>query len=602
MGGKQSKNYKVIPDISEIILNLLSLEFGYSISLSARNQNFLVEQYTQNNNKLLEWLDYIKEIRSQSKGFKVHHLENIIQALRQDAPLLNFNAFNTWLSTNSQIIIEQCQALRQESRKQIARQSHLLKSIHHTDKHGFDVNERALYLYKKINLSSGLSPRDKAYSALRELMIEMHDLIQGQGFGEEQTNEELTQLEVLNRLCTSLSINKQKDANIFNMLDIMSHRLIVLGTTVIFGERLIDLSEIYIKSRRIFNISDTHEALNKEMLIVGLCDKTPAFCLELVQMLENSSFDLLNIAHHTLNSGKSQLIQFLTQESTNKAFNNLNLNLLSTLISLSPHVAMSMELKIMQQTTVKNKANELHEKLDSKSKSLIVSKQVNIEIDQLRNALHKNDNAQKLRTYILSLKKQVWPSQSIQSTNITFYQEKIRRYSQTNYFVNQEEQELLDLFENIIIEGIAGESDFSEKQYCSLLFLSQEFEDELGIFPYAALADARNLLQLKDHYETLASSKKLQLMHELLFPLVCQLGEFFMHKIKNYQNKNVTYKQQTTDNYSGRESITELFGYDSSNRDRRSSHLTGCQFFPIESSSLEGEEEATAAHAPSPTC
>jgi len=508
-------------------LQLLSEVFDKALNLNESNNKFVGKKYLQNKATFMQWVDLLKSAARQSSCFNINHLKNIIIALRHDEISLNIDAFEQWLINNEPEIKAACKQIRAHGHLAVEAQSSDLNAMHHTKVHGLDVITRAKHLYKHLNLSSSNSARDAAYTAIRELMVELHDLVQTAPFGAVPTNEELTKDQLFFQLSKKLNLTKHATFEVHTFLSIMAHRLIVLGTSLVFGERLFDLSEMYIKSRRIFNIESPFEALNKEMLIVGIADKSPAYCHELVSMLKNNAFNMMSIAYNTLSNEQSLLINFLQQADTIKIHTDFDLNLLSTLIALSPHIGMSIELKTLTQTKEQALRRErqvltYNTQLSNKTNDIAQNTQKE-KIEQISQSLNNNDEARLLQQYICDLKFGVWHGNSSRAPNIRFYKNNSQQFLNSTNILDIQR---LKAFENIFIKSLINESHFSNKQRDILIFLSAEFDGALNISMDAAEADANNLLKLKDFYESLPKHQKIQLMHELLFPLVFQLGEF----------------------------------------------------------------------------
>lgn len=413
--------------------------------------------------------------------------------------------------------------IRHKKRNHIERQSEERDAVHHTIKHAIEVQIRTAYLFNKLGLSSGASQRDKSYAALRGLMIELHDLIQTQTFGCLPSNEEQTKEELLDELFNELEVPPNNKA----VLRVMADRLIILGTTVIFGERLFNLIELYTKSCRIFNHESQFKTFNRESLIVSLCDLAPYACLELMNMLKEPPFGLLAKAIETLGNDQSLLLNFMKDKATIKPYPQNEDNVSSILLSLPPHIGMSIELKkvsLDKKLALEQEAEDLNNKISVWSPTQSTGKMTK-RLLEVKTLLDNDRQANELNAHIKLIKEFVWAKPNRAEPNMKGFQEKAFL---TALQVSQNKKETpLALFENLVIQSLPGESAFSHKLFDLVHFLSIEFQGQLNIYPQVTSADAQNLLSLKACYHQQPQAQKEALFYELLFPLVFQQGEFY---------------------------------------------------------------------------
>lgn len=576
----------------DLYMSLIKRKLGESFLLENQNESYSVE-------KLL------KDIQKTTKGLIDPAKEQIKLALLHDTLSIDKAVFDRWLLENNAAILRVCQEIWIENQSVIYDQAENLGAMHHTPAHAQDVSKRATHLFNQLRMSTSNSLRDKAYAAIRDLFIKSHDLVQGQGL---LHNEVQTKQLLFQKLLSKLNIKVSLQPDVYHMLDIMGHRLIVLGTTLIFDKQVFDLAELYIETQRFFELPTPFETFNQEMLITGLCDRAPACCEELIHMVYNSPLGLKEKAQQTL-LAQNPLCQFLKKTPVFNPYPHLNQtqNLIAFLIAMSPHQGMSLELSILPKekrekiffelrelltidekglslrSFILGKSQILRLKEKEKNSRLNPTEQLLLRKHQLAKLLLKHNDATSLRSKIIYLKHQIWHSSwTLEGKDIAF-QSFISQYNDVRAPIPDEDLQLKHYFENIFIDNLDGESFFSKAQEASILFLANEFKDKLHIYPEVALADANNMTVLDSYYRSLNQYQQLQFMYELLFPLVYQMGEFYM-ALSPITNNLACPESEVGSIYA-----TKYVFFQAPNRKIESSHITTNE---LEISDLEETENS----------
>src|SRR3990167_8196927 len=172
--------------------------------------------------------------------------------------------------------------------------------LHHSLPHSAEVMIRSLSMMDRL-LPGYMS--DVLLRALAGFLAEFHDLEQQLGDAAE-TNEQLTVKFIMAKFSErrrgleftllSKGVSLSDIKKIIDIIEFIAHRMIVVGTTMVFGDRYnTDGAELFLAAEEVLvevptlQLSEIRanlfvQAVNVMMLIIGVCDKSPVACFEVM--------------------------------------------------------------------------------------------------------------------------------------------------------------------------------------------------------------------------------------------------------------------------------------------------------------------------------
>lgn len=472
------------------LIRLLSPDLDKELSEETLQELSRMSTYAYEDVKKL-----ILDIRSKNLILKSHHLNQIFQLIGIERKIFN-HAFFTQLTESCKKIdlhqeeyLADLKEIDEYFQAFIKIQSQQNDLLHHAHPHALEVEHRMHLLLQKLDMFSG---KDSLNILIRQLILNMvkyHDLIQ---IKEEQYHsaEENTAILCKHHFCSIFHIEEPHPLSTF--IDYLSQMIIVIGTTVIWGQSNtahMDLSELFLQFREIALTYDPlelspatqiwHQNLSTIVVLMGVIDKYPAAVPEIVDsQMQQTHSDLISTHHHPKKIEKIYFDmlkkQSLLQSHTKEFYFQ------SCLIAIIPHIAMQLEF------FSKKNPSQAHAFFSF--------------IDMCRELLMNGETLSN------------WLKESIGQQSID--------YLFTEIFIKQIPQEI------IFCESLKGDLIFSKN------YLKKSHRDAHLLIDEATLnLNIEFLKTLKTFFSSANFDNKLEIIMELIINLVIQKG--FILEIQN---------------------------------------------------------------------
>ncbi|MCH9757263.1 MAG: hypothetical protein K0U37_08765 [Gammaproteobacteria bacterium] len=207
----------------------------------------------------------------------------------------------------------------------------LRRQLHHSLPHALEIEHRTMRLLKELGIWQADTERDKFLLSITSCIVLLHDYVQKiSDKSQYESNEEATAAQVSDWLVSVLGIPETNASsaqdNVKKIIELMAHRMIVGGTTVLFDSNmttsidLIDFIPVLEKSMTenagiIVDSSNQtllHE-LNNVSKAIGVNDKTPgAVLVNMVEQARDVSLATVPLVQANCPHGASRLKAFFS--------------------------------------------------------------------------------------------------------------------------------------------------------------------------------------------------------------------------------------------------------------------------------------------------
>ncbi|OGT29674.1 MAG: hypothetical protein A3E87_08435 [Gammaproteobacteria bacterium RIFCSPHIGHO2_12_FULL_35_23] len=457
--------------------------------------------------------------------------------------------------------------------------------LHHSLPHSAEVMIRSLSMMDRL-LPGYMS--DVLLRALAGFLAEFHDLEQQLGDAAE-TNEQLTVKFIMAKFSErrrgleftllSKGVSLSDIKKIIDIIEFIAHRMIVVGTTMVFGDRYnTDGAELFLAAEEVLvevptlQLSEIRanlfvQAVNVMMLIIGVCDKSPVACFEVMaKQYQDPLASTLPLVRKTMSvpmaPERFELPGAIAAAAAASGAGRVALSLPFSLVldeffndsRFTSYYRGEYALGIDQQAFLATIVANFSMSMEL---AVIFARGTPAEI------LSKKTKAQTLVEFIVD-----------QRVRLTPETDSTPRFSLEEFIREMEEKDIYAIVKELFFDSIAGEIAFTHKQCVGIERaknnlrsvlrktikevtmgesvataavvvvgagitmsggLPVDFDNE--ITSAALEAHAKNLEYLRDFYQSLVSdqAKQKNLVNELLLTILHQAGHHYVH------NKTVPY-------------------------------------------------------------